>query len=93
MKNSNKNAKLFGALLLGAAIGGALGIIFAPDKGSETLKKLAEKGDDLADTIKEQFNELLEDVKKEVKSVKEKTNEFVENGIAKAEKFKGNQPN
>ncbi|HET6245087.1 MAG: YtxH domain-containing protein [Bacteroidetes bacterium] len=90
MKKSNDNAKLFGALILGAAIGGALGILFAPDKGSETMKKLAAKGDDLAENIKEQLGDILEDVKKEVKSLKEKANGFVENGVAKVEKFKGN---
>jgi gas vesicle protein len=88
MKNSNNNAKLFGALLLGAAIGGVLGVIFAPDKGSETLKKLAAKGDDLADTLKEQLNDILSDVKNEVNNVKEKANELMENGMAKVDKFK-----
>lgn len=90
MENSNNTGKLIGALLLGAAIGGALGILFAPDKGSETRKKLSAKGDGLTDAMKEKLNDFLEEVKKEVETVKEKANEFVENGTAKAEKFKVN---
>ena len=87
----NSNGKIIGALLLGAAIGGVLGIIFAPDKGSETRKKLVSKGEDLTDGMKEKFNEFLEDVKKEAESVKDKANDFMENGKAKvAEKFKTN---
>ena len=90
MDNSNNNVKLFGALVLGAAIGGALGILFAPDKGSETRKKFLAKGDDLTDAMKEKFNDLVEEVKKEVLATKSKANEFVENGVNKAERIKVN---
>jgi gas vesicle protein len=72
MENSNNAGKMIGALLIGAAIGGALGILFAPDKGSETRKKLCAKGEDLTDGMKEKFNDFLEEIKKEVEATKEK---------------------
>ncbi len=87
---TNNTGKLIGALLLGAVVGGALGILFAPAKGSETRKKLSAKGTDMSDAMSDKFEDFVDDVKKEVEKVKEKANEFMENGIAKAEKFKGN---
>lgn len=88
MKNSNNNGKLIGALLLGAAIGGALGILFAPEKGSETRKKLAAKGDGLTDTMKEKVQEFIDEFRKDKETVKNKTNELMENGKAAVEEFK-----
>ncbi len=79
----NSNGKLIGALLVGAAIGGVLGILFAPDKGSETRKKIAGKTDDLTTGLKEKFNALLEEAKKEFEKANEKAHEFAENGTAK----------
>ena len=51
MEESNSTGKLIGVALLGAAIGAALGILFAPDKGSETRKKLVKGLHDLADEV------------------------------------------
>lgn len=90
MENTKNTGKLIGALLLGAVVGGALGILFAPDKGSETRKKFSAKNDDLTDAMKEKFNDLLEEVKKGVETAKDKAKEFAENGTAKADKFKVN---
>ena len=43
----NSTSKVLVSFLAGAAIGGALGILLAPDKGSETRRKIVETGSDI----------------------------------------------
>jgi gas vesicle protein len=90
MGNASNTGKVIGAIFLGAAIGGALGILFAPDKGTETRKKISKKGHDLTDAVKEKFDAIVDKFKKEVADVQEQADEFAANGKSAIEKLKTN---
>jgi gas vesicle protein len=53
------STKVITSLLIGAAAGVVLGILLAPDKGSETRKKISQKGSDFADELKSRLNDLI----------------------------------
>jgi len=74
------SGKVVLALLAGVAAGAVLGILFAPDKGSETRKKLSGEGDDLKESMKEKFNQFLDDISEKYENVKEEDADSAEKG-------------
>ena len=74
----NNTSKIITAVAAGAAVGAILGVLFAPDKGSETRRKIKAKGDQIADEVKgtiekgkQKINDLKVDIEKSVKDTVE----------------------
>lgn len=66
MSNNSKNAMV--AFLAGAAIGAGIGILFAPDKGSKTRKKLKEGFDDAKYNIQDKLLTVSKKIKNKIES-------------------------
>jgi gas vesicle protein len=82
------SGKLLLGVLAGAAAGALVGILFAPDSGKETRKKIAKKSEDYVDVVKEKFNGLIDDLSKKMDGVQAKANEMAEETKSKVEDMK-----
>lgn len=71
------NGKILGALVLGAAAGAVLGMLFAPSKGS-----------DLRDKIKDGTGDLIDELTEQIKQGKETLSNLKDKAMSKAEDLK-----
>ena len=60
-----------GTIALGVLLGAAIGVLLAPDKGSNTRQKIKEEAKDVKDKISKDFTEVKEDLSKTAASGKE----------------------
>jgi len=81
MENNNKILLAAG---IGLAIGGIMGVLFAPDKGTETRKKIREGANNLsnrfkggAEKIKTKVNAAGESIKQRMDFVDDNVNEYI----------------
>ena len=73
-----------GALVLGAVLGAAAVVLFAPEKGSVTRDKLKKEGKEIKDQITSDFTEVKEDFSKAASSGKEKFKQDLEDFASKS---------
>lgn len=66
-------------LLIGLAAGVVIGVLFAPDKGSETRRKIVDKGNDL----KNKFNDFVDSLADKVDDLADDANEYAQEAKAK----------
>lgn len=82
------SGKVLLGVLAGVAAGATLGILFAPDKGTHTRKRIVDKGNEYADDLGDRFNDFMEDMNTKMESLgkdakhladnaKQRTNEVV----------------
>lgn len=83
-----KSGNIIVGVLAGFAAGAVLGILFAPDKGCNTRKKIVEKGNDLKNNVKKGLNDVLSSVEDQYHTIVSKTEEVVEEGKSTFENIK-----
>jgi gas vesicle protein len=75
-------------MLAGIATGALLGILFAPDSGKNTRKKIVQKGEGYADDVKDKYNGLLDSIKEKYDSIRHESEKFEAAASGKAEEIK-----
>ncbi|MDB5275514.1 MAG: YtxH protein [Ferruginibacter sp.] len=78
------SSKIITGLLIGAAAGAVLGILFAPEKGADTRKKISKKSGDLTDSLKAKFNDLVDSISDQIETAKADAEDAIAEGKEKA---------
>lgn len=72
-------------ILGGVVVGTVLGVLFAPEKGATTRKKIATKGNDLKDNLKNSLEDLANKAYGKVNNLASKANEIVDETLEEGE--------
>lgn len=70
-----------GKIILGVVAGAALGILFAPDKGSSTRSKILKKGEDHVDGLNTKFGDVLKSASNTFDDLKSESDKIVDKGM------------
>lgn len=79
-----KAGKLLIGLLSGAAAGAALGVLFAPKKGVDTRKSIAQTGDNYLEDAKGSWNRFSDSISNKAKALKDRSKANLTSSKSKA---------
>jgi gas vesicle protein len=72
------SGKVLLGVLAGVAAGALLGVLFAPDKGWNTRKRISKKADEYVDGLREKFDEFLDTISEKMDEVKDEVSDLTE---------------
>lgn len=78
-------ANNFIGVIAGIALGATLGVLFAPDKGEKTRKRISNKSQEAKDKLKDSFDDFIETTSEKYNALKEESEELLR---AKKERLK-----
>lgn len=79
--NSNTGSTII-ALLTGAMVGAGIALLYAPDKGTETRKKIKDTAKKAQDDMERQINRTKDDMNAKLKDAKSKFDQNLEEALS-----------
>jgi gas vesicle protein len=76
-KSIMNSGKIALSILASVGVGVLIGIVFAPQKGSKTRRKIITKGEDYLDDLKNQFNDFLNDATDKIEKIGQEKDDFL----------------
>jgi gas vesicle protein len=73
-------------LLAGAAVGAVAGILYAPDKGEKTRKKIKKQTARYAEDISDSVHEFVEELKSKIENAKDEVTESAKEKVEELKK-------
>jgi gas vesicle protein len=74
------SGKVLVGVIAGVAIGALFGVLYAPDKGSETRHKISKGTTDTLDELRSNFDSLLHTLNEKMKAAKDEAVHLYEKG-------------
>ena len=85
MKSNDMVEKILLAALTSAVSGAVIALLFAPEKGADTRKKLSQKGDEYLEGLKKELEEIRTYLNDRAEDSKEEVNTWGEEAKSKGE--------
>ena len=74
-------SKVMLLLAAGFVSGAVIGVLFAPDKGDETRRRIRSKAGELGEDVEKAYDEEIERLKSKIEKIKKRFSEEVSNAI------------
>jgi len=87
-----KSTNVLLGIVAGFAAGAVVGILFAPNDGKTTRRKIGEAKDDISDEIKNQMDQVFKKLTNQYEGLVGRGNELLQSGKEKAESVKDQLP-